>query len=86
MEPPVQPLTPDVEAVLAQHGGPIMVPGRASQYVIMRPDVYSAMLGLVDDDEAETLASVRRGIADLEAGRVQELDEAFDELDRRHDA
>jgi len=32
-------------------------------------------------DEDETLAAVRRGIADVEAGRTYDLDEVFDELD-----
>jgi predicted transcriptional regulator len=50
---------------------------------MMRPDVYAAMLGMGDDAETETLASVRRGLADVEAGRTQDLDEAFDELDAR---
>jgi hypothetical protein len=47
----------------------------------MRSDIYDAMLGLSNSDEAETLASVRRGLADMNAGRTQTLDEAFDELD-----
>jgi predicted transcriptional regulator len=38
------------------------------------------------ESEAETLASVLRGLADLEAGRVQDLDEAFNELDARQGA
>jgi predicted transcriptional regulator len=41
------------------------------------------MLGLSDNDEAESLASVRHGLADLDAGREQDLDEAVDELDSR---
>jgi predicted transcriptional regulator len=35
--------------------------------------------------EDETLASVRRGIADIEAGRTYDLDEVFDELDAESD-
>jgi len=57
------------------------VSGDRGEYVLMRSDVYVAMLGLSDGDEAETLASVRRGLADLEAGRTQDLDEVFNELD-----
>jgi len=48
--------------------------------------VYQAMLGLGEEDAAETLASVRRGLADMEAGRTQDLDEAFNELDARHES
>jgi PHD/YefM family antitoxin component YafN of YafNO toxin-antitoxin module len=83
METSSQPVSPEIEELLGQHGGPLVVPGQRGQYVMMRPDVYAAMLGMGDDEEAETLASVRRGLADLEAGRTQDLDEAFDELDAR---
>lgn len=75
-------LAPETEALLIQHGGPLAVPGERGEYVVMRADVYQAMLGVSDDDEAETLAAVRRGIADLRAGRTFGLDEVFDELDR----
>jgi hypothetical protein len=75
-------LTPETEALLIQHGGPLAIPGEHGDYVLMRTDVYQAMLGFGDDDEAETLAAVRRGIADLRAGRTFDLDEVFDELDR----
>ena len=81
MEIPLQPIAPETEAVLQQHGGPLAICGQQGEYVLMRSDVYVAMLGMSDDDEAETLASVRRGLADLEAGRTQDIDEAFDDLD-----
>lgn len=84
MEVPLQPLTPDAEHMLAKHGGPLTLPSTRGDFIIMRPDVYAAMLGIGPDDEAETLAAVRRGLVDLDAGRVQPLDEAFDELKRRH--
>lgn len=74
-------LTPSTEALLAQHGGPLTVPGQHGQYVVMRSDVYEAMLGMADDEDADTLAAVLRGIADLNAGRVQDLEVAFDELE-----
>ena len=82
----LQPLALGTEDLLQKHGGPIIVPGQRGNYVVMRSDVYEAMLGLSDDDEAETLASVRRGIADVEAGRVREMDEAIDELKARYGA
>lgn len=81
--PSQQPLPSEIEDLLGLHGGPVVVPGQRGQYVVMWPDVYAAMLGLGDNAEAETLASVRRGLADVEAGRTQDLDEAFDELDAR---
>lgn len=75
-------MAPAIEALLAQHGGPLSVPGQHGNYVMMRADVYEAMLGMGQDEEADTLAAVRRGLADVEAGRVVDLDDAFDELDR----
>jgi hypothetical protein len=83
MEAPIQPLAPETESLLQHHGGPLAVSGTQGDYVLMRSDIYVAMLGMSDGDEAETLASVRRGVADLEAGRVQDLDEVFDELDAK---
>jgi hypothetical protein len=44
-------------------------------------DVYDAMLGLGVGDEGETIASIRRGLADLEADRTRDLDEVFADLD-----
>ena len=79
-----QPLTPEATSLLASHGGPLVLPGAHGDIVVMRSDVYAAMLGISDDDVAETLTSLRRGIADMESGRIQDLDEAMDELDRRH--
>lgn len=86
MDMPLQPIAPETEALLQQHGGPLTVPGQQGQYVVMRSDVYAAMLGLSMDDEAETLASIRRGLVDLEAGRVRDVDDVFDDLDRRYES
>ncbi len=85
MDASTPPLAPETEALLQQHGGPLAVFGQQGEYVMMRSDVYVAMLGLSEDDEAETLASLKRGLADMEAGRTHDLDEAFDALDRRHE-
>jgi hypothetical protein len=80
---PHQSLAAEIEDLLGQHGGPMVVPGQRGDYVMMRPDIYAAMLGMAKDEEAEALASVRRGLADLNAGRVQDLDDAFNDLDAR---
>jgi len=80
------PIAPETEALLQQHGGPLVVPGEQGRYVVMRSDVYDAMLGISTDDEAETIASVRRGLADLEAGKTRDLDDVFDDLERRYDS
>jgi hypothetical protein len=78
-----QAITPETEQVLQQNGGPLEIAGQQGKYVVMRLDVYDAMLGISDDEEAETLASVRRGLADVAAGRTHDADEAFDRLESR---
>jgi hypothetical protein len=85
MDTSLPPIAPETEVLLQQHGGPLAVSGQQGEYVMMRSDVYVAMLGLSEDDEAETLASVKRGLADLEAGRTYDLDDAFKSLDARYD-
>lgn len=50
----------------------------------MSREVYDAMLGISEQEDAETLASVLRGIRDLEEGRTHDVDQAFNELDSRH--
>jgi hypothetical protein len=83
MEIPSQSLPPGVEALLGRHGGPLSIAGSQGEYVVMRNDVYQSMLGLNDD---ETLAAVRRGLDDLDAGRTQLLSEAMQELRARHES
>jgi hypothetical protein len=85
MDTSLPPITPATEALLQQFGGPLAVVGEQGEYVLMRSDVYVAMIGLGENDEAETLASLKRGLADMDAGRTHDLDEAFDALDRRHE-
>lgn len=72
--------------MLGQHDGPLSIAGAHGDYVVMRTDVYENMLGLTDDDESATLAAVRRGLADLEAGRTQPLDEAMKGLRSRYES
>lgn len=79
-----QAITPETELALQQSGGPLQIAGQQGKYVVMRLDVYDAMLGISDDEEAETLASVRRGLADVAAGRTHDADEAFDRLESRY--
>jgi hypothetical protein len=86
MDIPLQPIAPETEVLLQRLGGPISVVGTQGDYVVMRSDVYTAMLGITEGEEAETLASIRRGLDDLKAGRVHDLDEAFDEIDARDES
>lgn len=86
MELPLSPITPETESLLQLHGGPLSLAGHQGDYVVMRSDVYAAMLGLEADEEAETLASVRRGLADVQAGRTHDSESVFKELRSRYDA
>ena len=80
-------LTPEHEAaVAAGQGGPVYFDGSSGKYVVMRTDVYDAMLGLGDDSLEATLAAVRQGIADVDAGRTQDAEEFFDELARKYES
>jgi hypothetical protein len=81
MDIPTSPITPETETLLQQLGGPVTLAGQQGEYVVMRSDVYDAMPGIVADDESETLASVRRGLADMASGRVRDLDDVFADLD-----
>jgi hypothetical protein len=85
MQIPIQPIAPETEDLLQNLGGPLSVSGTRGDYVLMRSDIYFAMLGLSDSDEEETIASVRRGLADMEAGRTEDLETVFDELDTDDD-
>ena len=69
-----------------QHGGPLSIDGQQGRYIVMRADVYEAMLGISENEDAETLASVRRGIADMEAGRTHDVAKSFDALEARHES
>jgi hypothetical protein len=86
METPLSPFTPETESLLQQHGGPLSLAGEHGKYVVMRSDVYDAMLGIVADEEAETLASIRRGLADVQAGRTHDAEAAFKRLSSRYDS
>jgi hypothetical protein len=84
MENIPQSITPETENFLQQQGGPLQIAGSQGKYVVMRLDVYDAMLGIGEDEEAETLASVRRGLADVDAGRTHEAQEVLAQLRSRY--
>ena len=80
METPSSPFTPETESLLQQFGGPLSLAGQQGSYVVMRTDVYEYTLGLETDEESDTLASVRRGVADVQAGRTHDVEESFKRL------
>ena len=80
-------LSPENEAYVATgQGGPVVFDGSGGKYVVMRTDVYDAMLGVGNKSLAATLAAVHEGLADVEAGRTQDADEFFDELERKYES
>lgn len=87
METATVPLAPETEAVvLAHHGGPVTVPGNQQSYVVMTMQAYRELLGIGTDEEFQaSVEACRRGLADVEAGRTQDMDEFFDELERRYE-
>ena len=85
MDTSAQFLPSETEALLQQYGGPLSLRGQQGEYVVMRTDIYTAMLGLGDDEEAETLASIRRGIADMKAGHTKDIDQMFNDLEARYE-
>ena len=79
-------MAPQTEDAVQSNGGSLEVDGQQGKYVVMTMHVYDAMLGISDNEEAETLASVRRGIVDVAAGRAQEASAAFNKLEGRYAA
>ncbi|MGB7070813.1 MAG: type II toxin-antitoxin system Phd/YefM family antitoxin [Pyrinomonadaceae bacterium] len=64
-------------------GQPIVltVNGKAAA-VVLDPDSYEDYLR--DKDRRDMIASVKRGIEDMKAGRTKPADEVFRELERKH--
>jgi prevent-host-death family protein len=67
---------------LRKTGEPLVltVNGKAAA-VVLDPDSYEEYLR--EKDRQETIAGVRRGIADKKAGRVRDAEDVFRDLERR---
>ena len=63
-------------------GQPIIltVNGKAAA-VVHDPDSYQEYVR--DKERLEVIAGVRRGIADVKAGRVRDAEEVFDDIEKR---
>lgn len=60
-------------AVILRRGKPVLA--------VLPWELYETILETLEVmSDPETVASLRRGIADIEAGRVYDLDETFEEL------
>jgi hypothetical protein len=85
MEPSSQFLPPEIEAaVAAQHGGPVSVSGQHGNYVVMNADVYGGVLEATPEEFANSVAAIKRSLAQAVAGQTRDADVAFDELEHRY--
>ena len=68
---------------LKKTGEPMVltVNGKAAA-VVMDPDSYEKFL--IEKDRNETVAAIRRGLADVEAGRVTDAEVFFEEFERKY--
>jgi hypothetical protein len=85
METNSQFLPPEIEAaVAAQHGGPVSVSGQHGKYVVMNEEVYGGVLDATAEEMADSVAAIKRSLAQAAAGQTRDAEEAFDELDARY--
>jgi hypothetical protein len=85
METNSQFLPPEIEAAVeAQHGGPVSVTGQHGKYVVMNVDVYGGVLEATAAELADSVAAIKRSLAQAAAGQTRDADEAFNELEARY--
>jgi hypothetical protein len=85
MKPSSQFLPPEIEAAVeARHGGPLELPGQHGKYVVMNVEVYGGVLEATADELADSVAAIKRSLAQAAAGQTRDADEAFDELEARY--
>jgi PHD/YefM family antitoxin component YafN of YafNO toxin-antitoxin module len=78
-------LPAEIEAAVAQqHGGPVSIAGQHGRYVVMNVDVYAAAMNATPDELADSVAAIKRSLAQAAAGQTRDLDEVFDELESRY--
>jgi len=74
-------------AVEQTAGGPVEIEGEGMSYVLMSTEVYRALLGDLphdDEDYAQCVEGIRRGLKSMEQGEGIPLDEAFETVRRKH--
>jgi hypothetical protein len=81
-----RPLLPaDIEAAVeAQHGGPISIAGQHGKYVVMNLDVYNGAILASPEELADSVAGIKRSLAQADAGQARDVDEALDDLEARY--
>ena len=85
METSSQFLPPEIEAAVeARHGGPLELAGQHGKYVVMNAEVYGGVLEATPDELADSVAAIKRSLAQAAAGQTRDADEAFDDLEARY--
>jgi hypothetical protein len=51
---------------------------------VMNVDVYAAAMNATPDELADSVAAIKRSLAQAAAGQTRGLDEVFDELESRY--
>ncbi len=82
-------ISQELQQALQQNaGGPVEVEGNGVSCVLMTVDVYRTLLGDLpgdDQDYAECVQGIRRGLESMDRGEGIPLDEAFEAARRKHD-
>ena len=85
METSNQFLPPEIEAAVeARHGGPLELAGQHGKYVVMNAEVYGGVLEATADELADSVAAIKRSLAQAAAGQTRDADDAFDDLEARY--
>jgi hypothetical protein len=78
-------LTDEQQHAVDQHQGFLEVEGASAAYVVMSMQVFREMMGVGSEAEYQgSLAAIREGLADVEAGRTRPMADFFRDLDRKH--
>jgi hypothetical protein len=77
----------DIESAVAQqHGGPVVVPGSQGNYVVMDIDVYGGQMAQTTAEEhADSIAAIKRSLAQAAAGELHDAAQFFDELEQHYE-
>jgi hypothetical protein len=85
MERSSQFLQAEIEAAVeAKHGGPVTVAGQYGKYVVMNADVYGGVLDATPAELADSVAAIKRSLAQAAAGQARGAEDVFDELHARY--
>lgn len=74
-------LSGDIEQAVIQHHGWMEVEGKETKFIIMSMDAYCDMMGVESEEEMRaTLKAIKKGLADIHAGRTRPFRDVLAEL------